>query len=46
MQNPPEEYLQRTLGVFREKRDKYGHLLGFVGHTQFRLFDPFANICT
>ena len=34
------------LAYFTEKRDKYGHLLGFVPHTYDCLFDPFTNICT
>ena len=32
--------------VLRKKRDKNGHLLGFVPHKYFFLFDPLANICT
>ena len=36
----------RAIGVFRKKRDKNGHLLGFVPHTYFFLFDTFTNICT
>ena len=32
-------------GVFRKKRDKNGHLFGFVPHTYFFLFEPFTNIC-
>ena len=35
-----------SMGVFRKKRDKNGHLLGFVPHTYFILFDLFMNICT
>ena len=33
-------------GVFCQKRDKNQHLLGFVPHMYFCLFDPFTNICT
>ena len=32
--------------VPRKKSDKNGHLLGFVPHPHFCLFDPFTNICT
>ena len=36
-----------SVGVFCEKKsDTNGHLLGFVPHTYFFLFDPFTNIFT
>ena len=32
--------------VPRNNHEKNGHLLGFIPHTYFCLFDPFTNICT